>query len=72
MATLAREHSQQLAQAVGEQQQFFYWLRRRMIEWGFPESDETLSMIAEIDDSIGELRSRLYFLGYDEDAKCWR
>jgi peptidoglycan/LPS O-acetylase OafA/YrhL len=33
---------------------------------------ETLAMVAEIDDLLGELRSRLYFLGYDADAKSWR
>jgi hypothetical protein len=41
-----------------------------MVEWGI--SDETLVMVAEIDDSLGELRSQLFFLGYDADEKCWR
>jgi len=67
---ITREHAEQLAQQVGERQQYFYWLRRRMVEWGI--SDETLASVAEIDDLLGELRSRLYFLGYDADEKCWR
>jgi hypothetical protein len=43
-----------------------------MIEWGFSPSDETLALIAKADEVLDELRSQLYFLGYDADANQWR
>jgi hypothetical protein len=66
------EHAQQLAAKIGEHQRFFYGLQRRMIEWGFPTTDETLAMVSHVDDLLGELRSQMFFLGYDADEDCWR
>ena len=69
---ISAAHARQLARQIGEQQRFFYWLQRRMIAWGFPATDETLAMVAHVVDLLGELRSQVYFLGYDADEDCWR
>ena len=74
MATpmISAAHARQLAQQIGEHQRFFYWLRRRMREWDFSTTDETLAMVAHVDDLLGELRSQVHFLGYDADEDHWR
>ena len=51
---------------------FFYMLRRRMVEWGFSPSDETLAMVAKTDELLSELRTQVYFLGYDAENDRWR
>ena len=74
MATpaISSANARQLARQIGEHQRYFYWLLRRMREWGFPTTDETLAMVAHVDDLLNELRSQVYFLGYDADEDHWR
>jgi hypothetical protein len=62
---LTSNHARQLVQEIAEHQQFFYWLRRRMVEWGFSPPDETLAMVAKTDELLSELRTQVYFLEYD-------
>jgi hypothetical protein len=69
---LSSNHAQQLALEIAEHHRFFCWLRRRMVEWGYPPSDETLAMVAKTDELMIELRRRVYFLGYDAEIDRWR
>ena len=69
---LTSNHARQLAQEIAEHQRFFYMLRRRMVEWGFSPSDETLAMVAKTDELLSELRTQVYFLGYDAENDRWR
>jgi hypothetical protein len=69
---LTSNHARQLVQEIAEHQRYFYTLRRRMVEWGISPSDETLAMVAKADELLSELRTQVYFLGYDAENDTWR
>jgi hypothetical protein len=51
--------AEQLKVQVSEHARYFYWLRRRMIEWGLSSDDETLALVARIDELLSELKMHL-------------
>ena len=67
MSDETRSRDKEGARSIGEHQQFFYWLRRRMRQWGFSQCDPTMAMVTKVDDLLGELRSEVYFLGCGSD-----